>query len=180
MKDFTDNNDFRFSQQSKNFVSSLNFAPGTPFVDYKSSPTFSMPSRTLLEKNTKVWYSSTKSSAMWSSKGGEFKIPASLTQLLYFPGLPPFPWYPGLIPRGTNTSQQSGWSCEHQESRTPKATAMCSSLQMRCVCEMIVRLLLPLCPVICAFCLGIFPHIPRRPSLLQVLLCLSKTRQWKR
>lgn len=54
MKDLTDNNDFRFSQQSKNFVSSLNFAPGIPFVDYKSSPNFSMPSRTLIEKNAKV------------------------------------------------------------------------------------------------------------------------------
>lgn len=53
-KDLIDNNDFRSSQQSNNFVSSLNFAPGIPFVDYKSSPTFSTPSRTLIKKNTKV------------------------------------------------------------------------------------------------------------------------------
>lgn len=106
MKDFIDNNDFRFSQQSKNFVSSLNFAPGIPFGDYKSSTTFSMPSRTLLEKNAKVWYSSPKFSAIWSSKGGEFNIPAFLTQSPCFPGLPSCSLYPGLFPRGTNTSQQ--------------------------------------------------------------------------
>lgn len=72
---------FRFSQQWKNSVSSLNSAPGIPLVDYKSS---SMPSRTLLEKNAKAWYSP-KKSAIWSSKRGEFKIPAFLTQFLCFP-----------------------------------------------------------------------------------------------
>lgn len=112
---------FRFSQQWKNLVSSLNSAPGIPLVDYKSS---SMPSRTLLEKNAKAWYSP-KKSAIWSSKREEFKIPAFLTQLLCFPGLPSFSLYPGLIPRGTNTSQQSGWSCEHQgEQNPPKTTAL--------------------------------------------------------
>lgn len=132
MKDLIDNNDFRFFQQSKIFVSSVNFAPGIPFVDYKSSTTFSMPSRTLLEKNVKVWYS-TKFSAIWSSKGGEFKIPAFLTLSLSFPGLPSCPLHPGLIPRGTNTSQQSGWSCEHQGEQNPPK-AMCSSPQIRCMC----------------------------------------------
>lgn len=100
----------------------------------------------------------TKSSAIWSSKGGEFKIPAFLTQLLCSPGLPPFPLYPGLIPRGTNTSQWSGWSCEHQrEQNSLKLSHVHLSSHQVCL-SMILRLLLHHFPVHSALVLShVFP-----------------------
>lgn len=121
MKDLIDNNDFRFSQQSKNFCVISKFCPWYSLCGLQRQPYFLHAQQNFVREKCQSLMSFTKPSAIRSSKGGEFKITAFLTQLLHSPGLPPFPLYSGLIPKGTNSSQWSDWSWEHQrEQNSPK------------------------------------------------------------